>query len=290
MAIDWIMQRTTEGRRQGIQWTLTSLLDDLDYADDIGLLASRNQDIQQKTQQLALSASTIGLRVNIGKTQVMRKNTRVGDPITINGQPLQDVDEFIYLGSKVTTDGDCAREINTRISKANQAFAMLKPIWRTTSLSMHTKLRIFKSNVLSVLLYGSECWKTTATIERKLEVFQNKCLRRIMKVFWQNMITNMELPRRAGANSIAEAIALRRWRWLGHVCRMPPDSLPRVALRWTPRGKRNRGQPKETVRRTVQRELKNRGLTLQTAPATKADRPKWRPLAVASSTRRRRED
>jgi len=46
----------------------------------------------------------------------MRKNTRVGDPITINGQPLQDVDEFIYLGSKVTTDGDCAREINTRIS------------------------------------------------------------------------------------------------------------------------------------------------------------------------------
>ena len=92
MAIDWIMQRITDGRRQGIQWTLTSLLDDLDYADDIGLLASRNQDIQQKTQQLALSASTIGLRVNIGKTRVMRRNNRVGDPITINGKPLQDVD------------------------------------------------------------------------------------------------------------------------------------------------------------------------------------------------------
>ncbi|XP_052261550.1 uncharacterized protein LOC127865671 [Dreissena polymorpha] len=225
MAIDWIMRRTTEGRRQGKQWTLTSLLDDLDYADDIGLLASRNQDIQQKTQQL--------------------KNTRLGDPITINGQPLQDVDEFIYLGSKVTTDGDCAREINTRISKANQAFVMLKPIRRTTSLSMHTKLCIFKSNVLSVL-YGSECWKTTATIERKLEVFQNKCLCRIMKIFWQNMITSMTLRERAGANSIAETIALRRWRWLGHVCRMPLESLPRVALRWTLQGKRNRGRPKET--------------------------------------------
>ena len=73
MAIDWIMRRTTEGRRQGIQWTLTSLLDDLDYADDIGLLASRNQDIQQKTQQLALSASTIGLGVNIGKTRVIKR-------------------------------------------------------------------------------------------------------------------------------------------------------------------------------------------------------------------------
>ncbi|KAH3865517.1 hypothetical protein DPMN_028556 [Dreissena polymorpha] len=55
---------------------------------------------------------------------------------------------------------------------------------------------------------------------------------------------------------------------------MPPDSLPRVALRWTPQGKRNRGRPKETWRRTVERGLKNRGLTLQTAPATAADRPK----------------
>ncbi|KAH3713330.1 hypothetical protein DPMN_073120 [Dreissena polymorpha] len=71
---------------------------------------------------------------------------------------------------------------------------------------------------------------------------------------------------------------------------MPPDSLSRVALRWTPLGKRNHGRPKETWRRTVERELKNRSLTLQTAPATAADRPKGRFLAVASSTRERRED
>ncbi|KAH3838129.1 hypothetical protein DPMN_111535 [Dreissena polymorpha] len=63
-----------------------------------------------------------------------------------------------------------------------------------------------------------------------------------------------------------------------------------VALRWFPQGKRNRGRPKETWRKTVEREHKNRGLTLQTAPATRADRPKWRYLAVTSSTRRHRED
>ena len=92
---------------------------------------------------------------------------------------MEDVRDFVYLGSKMTTDGDCDQEINTRITKANQAFAMLKTIWRSTGLSSYTKVRIFKSNVLSVLLYGSECWKTTAATERKLEVFQNKCLRRI---------------------------------------------------------------------------------------------------------------
>ncbi|KAH3746311.1 hypothetical protein DPMN_180718 [Dreissena polymorpha] len=64
---------------------------------------------------------------------------------------------------------------------------------------------------------------------------------------------------------------------------MPPDSLPRVALIWTQQWKRNRGRPKETWRRTVGREFKNSGLTLQTAPATTADRPNWRSLAVAEA-------
>ncbi|KAK3546988.1 hypothetical protein QTP86_007917 [Hemibagrus guttatus] len=249
-----------------------------------------HQDIQQKTEKLSEIASTIGLKVNNKKTQVLRKNVTSNTPISIDGTPLEDVQKFVYLGSKVTTDGDCNKDINTRVSKANQAFAMLKPIWRTTSLSIHTKIKIFRSNVISVLLYGSECWKTTTAIEQKLEVFQNKCLRRILKIFWPNTISNEELRRRTGANSIQETIQKRRWRWLGHVCRMPPDSLPRIALRWTPQGKRNRGRPKETWRRTVEKDLKSRGLTLETAPRTAADRAKWSSLAIASSTRRRRED
>ncbi|KAL3868729.1 hypothetical protein ACJMK2_041499 [Sinanodonta woodiana] len=284
------MRRTTEDKIQGIQWTLTSMLDDLDYADDIGLLASKHQDIQQKTQQLVQTANTIGLRVNIEKTKVLRKNIRADNPITIKDQPLQELDDFTYLGSKVSTDGDCIGEVITRISKDNHTFTMLKPIWKTRNLSIHTKIHIFKSNVLSVLLYGSECWKSTANIEKRLEVFQTKCLLRIMRIFWPNMISNEELRRRAGVSTISEIIATRRWQWLGHVCRIPIDSIPRVALRWTPQGKRNRGRPKETWRRTVDRDLKTRGLTLQTAPTIAADKAKWRSLAVASSTRRRRED
>jgi isocitrate/isopropylmalate dehydrogenase len=101
----------------------------------------------------------------------------------LDGTPLEDILEFVNLGSKVTTAGDCGQDVNTRIRKANQAFAMLRPIWRTTSLSIHIKIKIFKSNNLSALLYGSECWKTTTAIQQKLEVFQNKCLRRIIKMF-----------------------------------------------------------------------------------------------------------
>ena len=183
LAIDWLMRRVTQDKKQGIQWTLTSVLEDLDYADDLGLLSSRHQDIQHKTDCLSDTASTIGLKVNDRKTQVLRKNASTNDPVTVSGRPLEDVREFAYLGSKMTTDGDCDQEINARITKENQFFAMLKTVWRSTSLSIYTKIRIFKSNVLSVLLYGSECWKTTAAIEQKLEVFQIKCLRRILQIF-----------------------------------------------------------------------------------------------------------
>ena len=169
LAIDWVMRCSTQGKCQGIQWTLTSQLEDLDYADDIGLLSHRNQDAQLKTESLTQTASTIGLKVNEKKTKVLRKNAITNNPVTVSGRPIEDVQGFVYLGSKVTTDGDCDVEVTTRISKANQAFAMLKPIWRSTGFSIHTKIRIFKSNILSILLYGSECWKSITSIEKSFK-------------------------------------------------------------------------------------------------------------------------
>ena len=286
LAIDWILQQTTHGNRQGIQWSLSSILEDIDYADDIALLSSRHQDIQTKTSSLNEIASTIGLRVNRQKTKIMRNNKTINTPVTIDEEEIEDVKEFTYLGSKMTTNGDCDLEINSRISKAKQAFALLRPIWRTSSLGLQTKIRIFKSNVLSVLLYGSECWKTTNTIERKLEVFQTQSLRRILKIFWPNTISNEDLREKTGVIPLAESISARRWRWIGHVCRMSAGSLPRTALRWTPQGKRSKGRPKETWRRTAERDLKASGLNFETAPRAATDRDKWRSLASASSASR----
>ena len=208
--------------------------------------------------------------------------------------PLQGTDPwmdgFVYLGSKVTPDGDCINEINSRISKAGQAFGMLRSIWKNKNLSLNTKVRIFKSNVLSVLLYGAECWKTTVVIEQKLEVFQTKCLRRILGIFWPNTIRNENLLERTNMTTISETIKARRWRWFGRVCRMPTNAIPKTALTWTPQGQRNRGRPKETWRRTMNKELKSRGLTMQTATRAAADRDRWRSRVAALSTRRRRED
>ena len=282
LAIDWIMHKTLDGRRQGIQWTLTSILEDLDYADDLSLLASRHQDIQQKTNNLAKHAALIGLKVNTGKTKVLKINATVRESLSLEDKQLEEVEEFIYLGSEVTNDGNCFKEVKNRIGKARQAFGMLRNVWKSGKISLSTKLRIFKSNVLSVLLYGSECWKTTNAIEMKLEGFQNKCLRQILRIFWPNIISNEELLRRTRIQPLTIVIRHRRWRWLGHVLRMRADKLAKTALRWTPQGKRKRGRPKETWRRSMEKELKEEGLTFQQAEVIARDRMKWRSLVEAS--------
>ena len=105
--------------------------------------------------------------------------------------------------------------------------------------------QIFKSNVISTLLYGSESWKVTKTISNKLDVFQNRCLRQILQIYWPNTITNEELHRRAEIEPISTQVKRRRWRWIGHVLRKQTTALTRIALRWTPDGQRKRGRPKK---------------------------------------------
>ena len=137
------METVTQGRRHGIRLTQITVLQDVDYADDIGLLTSKQQDAQRKAERLSITANTIVLKFNIQKTKVMRKNIRVNDSIMIDGEHLEDVEELTYLGTKSTNTGDCNEDINTRIRNVDQAFAMMKPVWRATNLSVHTKIKIF---------------------------------------------------------------------------------------------------------------------------------------------------
>ena len=123
------------------------------------------------------------------------------------------------------------------------------------------KLRLFNSNVLSVLLHGCETWKMTKEDERRLDVFQHRCLRRILKIRWPMRVSNQEVRRQANiTTTISHEVRRRRWRMIGHVLRSD-DEHTKVALTWTPQGKRSKGRPRETWRRTAERERKELGFT-----------------------------
>ena len=193
LAIDWIMKTTTTGRNNGIQWTLWTQLDDLDFADDLALLSHNHSQMQDKTTLLETTSAGTGLKINRKKTELMKMNTTANAPITVDGEPIREVESFVYLGSVVDHQGGTDRDVTARISKARTAFVVLKNIWASGGISMRTKLRIFNSNVKSVLLYGCETWRTTQTMQRKIKTFFNTCLRRIYKIQWQEKIRNEDL-------------------------------------------------------------------------------------------------
>ncbi|XP_061171309.1 uncharacterized protein LOC133180881 [Saccostrea echinata] len=107
------------------------------------------------------NAEKIGLKINTKKTEVMSLNTKQPAKIQVDGNNLSNTTTFNYLGSIVTSDGDTDKDIKARLSKARGAFISPKNIWKTNDISRRTKIRIYNSCVLSVLLHGAECWRMT---------------------------------------------------------------------------------------------------------------------------------
>ena len=177
------MKESTTDKRNGIQWTLWRQLDDLDFADDLALLSHTHQQMQDKTSTLEANASKVGLRINKDKTKVMKVNTKKDDRIKLTSGDIEEVRSFTYLGSLVDETGGAQQDIKTRTAKARTAFSLLNKVWRSREIATKTKLRIFNSNVKSVLMYGAETWRTTKVTDRQIQSFMNRCLRRILKIW-----------------------------------------------------------------------------------------------------------
>ena len=88
------MKKTTKYRRNGIQWTPWSQLEDLDFADDLALLSHSHQQMQENTELLNTVSTQLGLNINRSKTRIMKANTKNNNPITMNGEPLEETDSF----------------------------------------------------------------------------------------------------------------------------------------------------------------------------------------------------
>ena len=150
----------------------------------------------------------------------MRVNARNNDAITVNDQALEDVEKFIYLGATVCKQGGGDEDIKARLGKARGAFVKLNRVWNSSNVSRKTKIRLYKTLVKPVLTYGCETWKMMNEGDaKKIDVFQNRCLRRIMKIKWQDKISNKVLLEMVNAERLSEEVRRRRWRFIGHILR-----------------------------------------------------------------------
>ena len=112
------MKKATNQNNRGLLWAFEKSLEDLDFADDIALLAHRFQHIQGKTTDLANYGSQIGLNIITGRSKIMKVNNKIEREVTIGNNEVEEVSEFVYIGSKTTVDGDSTFDVESRIAKA----------------------------------------------------------------------------------------------------------------------------------------------------------------------------
>ena len=127
LIMDWVMQHTNN-RKCGLRWKLTSVLEDLDYADDVALLSSGFSDLQEKTDRLVTTAGVVGLKINPRKTKTLRMNHRCTDYIRRGREEVEDMESFMYLGSVLDKLGGTEADIKKRLALARIAFTRLHNI------------------------------------------------------------------------------------------------------------------------------------------------------------------
>ena len=263
---------------------------DTDYADDMAVLDNASHGLQESTDLLAHYCGYAGLRINAKKTQCMaisksasQRPYNVNDCIEleVEGEPVDQVSNFVYLGANISGDGTIQRDLEIRIQRANGAFNQLWKIWNSRTIRTPTKIRIYKAAVMTILLYGAEVWNTTKKQMKRFEVFHQTSLRRILRIRWYYHVSNEEVLRRAGIKSIETFISAARLRWFGHVSRMPDSRLPKFLLNWKPNyGKRSRGRPRKCWRSCVLEDAANftgvQNIDMSTVQALAANRLEWR--------------
>ncbi|VDP53635.1 unnamed protein product [Schistosoma margrebowiei] len=127
---------TSEGKR-GIKWTSRMQLDDLDIVDDLALLSQTQQQMHEKTTSVAAASAAVGLNINKGKSEILRYNTACTNPITIDGEYLEDVKTVAYVSSIIDEQGGSDADVKARVGKSSAAYLQLKNIWKSKPLSVN---------------------------------------------------------------------------------------------------------------------------------------------------------
>ena len=180
----------------------------------------------------------VGLKLNIQKTKIMASS-----PITswqIDGETVEAVAEFIFLGSKITADGDCSHEIKRRLLLGRKVLTNLNSILKTRDITLSTKVRLVKAMVFPVVIYGCESGTIKKAERRKIDTFELWCWRRLLRVPWTARRSNQSILKEISPGCSLEGLLLKLiLQYFGHVMRRV-DSLEKTLMLGGIGGRRRR--------------------------------------------------
>ena len=260
--------------------TTQILVRELLYADDSALVTHSAEEIQRIVDAFSDASKKFGLKINIKKTEVLYQpnstRTREED-IMVDGNKLNSVPEFTYLGSTISSDGRIEAEIQRRMAKASASFGRLcQRLWNNHHVSTRVKGKIYRAIVLSTLLYGAEAWTVYRRQVKKLHAFMMRHLHSIMRLTWKDKVTNKEILGQIGLPSMEDLLIKKNLLWTGHLMRMSSDRLPKQILySQLSSGHRQRGRPRLRFKDTIKRNLKLRDIKTDSWTSLSQQRTKW---------------
>ncbi len=186
-----------------------------------------------------------GLKINVAKTEHL--STRENPlPIKLNGEELNNVDHFKYLGSVIDTDGTINRDLNLRVQAAWSSWRKLTGVLYDRKIPLRLKAKICETIIRLALKYGSECWAMKVTNKRKIATTEKRMLRGILGVSRRDHMRNEEIRRIVHLSPIDEVMRSGRLRWFGHVQRRDATNVTRRVMELAIRCTRRLGRPKKT--------------------------------------------
>ena len=256
---------------------------DLDFTDDIALLESSISRAQAQLTKTAEAAADLGLVISAPKTAYMTVNCNPQPAFQVYGDPINHVSDFRYLSSMVASGSS---DLKRRKSLAWCAFCKLEQLWKSPHISFTTKVKLFNTTCVTILLYSCESWVISQDMENKLNAFATSCYRVMLNIKRIDHVLNTTVYSMTNTVPLIHLVRHRQLKFLDHILRMSKEEPARRYTLYIPTiGKRRPGRPRTSCLNYVQRLLgDNEGaMQEQQIAAFADDRRAWRNLVVACS-------
>ena len=214
-------------------------INNLRYADHTTLMAESEEELKSLLMKVKEESEKVGLKLNIQKMKIMASG-----PITsweIDGQTVETVADFIFLGSKLTADGDCSHEIKRCLLLGRKVMTNLDSIFKSKDITLPTKVRLVKAMVFSVVMYQCESWTIKKAEPRRIDAFEPWCWRRLLRVPWTARKSNQSILKISPGCSLEGLMLKLKLQYFGYLMQRV-DSLEKILMLGKIEGRRRRGQ------------------------------------------------
>ena len=194
-------------------------------------MAESEEELKSLLMKVKEESEKVGFKLNIQKTKIMASG-----PITswqIDGETVETVSDFIFLGSKITAVGDCSHEIKRRLLLGRKVMTNLDSILKSRDINCATNVRLVKAMVFPVVMYGCESWTVRKAECRRIDAFELWCWRRLLRVPWTERRSNQSILKEISPEYSLERLMLKlKLQYFGHLIQRSDSSEKILRSDW----------------------------------------------------------